>query len=290
MIKSMTGHGCVEKLSEYGNISVEMRSVNSRYLDISIKAPEYLEVYKNDFSKILSEKLNRGRITVFIKIEQENNEILSVNVDVAKKLYGELQALNKELGIKETVTLRHLLEVPEIVREKEPKIEMGKLVADIKAILAQAADNMDSMRTVEGKNLAEGFKKQLQVIQSSLDSVKEKISHRKESYFKKYKDLIKELAGDIEIDNDRLTQEVAMMAKKVDISEECDRIESHISQFMDYLKKEDPVGKKMNFLVQELNREMTTIGAKSESADISQLVVTMKNELEKIREQVQNIL
>lgn len=290
MIKSMTGHGSVEKRFEYGTLSIEMRSVNSRYFDISIKGPDYLEIYKNDFSKILSEKLVRGRVTVFIKIEQENNDLLSVNTEVAKKIFKDLQELNKELGIEEKVTLKHLLEIPEIVREKEPQIEVKKLVSDITSILSDAADHMNDMRAIEGENLAEGLKNQLAIIQKSLTVIVGKIVERKKSYFEKYKELIKELAGDIKIDEDRLLQEVAVMAKKVDISEECDRIESHISQFLNYLEKNDAVGKKMNFLVQELNREMTTIGAKSESAEISQLVVNMKNELEKIREQVQNIL
>lgn len=290
MIKSMTGHGCVEKRSEYGNLSIELRSVNSRYFDISIKGPDYLELYKNDFTKLLSEKLVRGRVTVFIKVEQENQDVLCVNTEIAKHIYQDLQKLRQELEIDEEVTLKHLLEIPEIVREKEPEIEIETLIADIKEILAKAADRMNEMRQVEGQNLTDGIKNQLAYIQNNLAGIIEKISKRKASYFEKYMELIKELTQDINIDEDRLAQEVAIMAKKVDISEECDRITSHISQFMNYLEKDEPVGKKMNFLVQELNREMTTIGAKSESADISQLVVNMKNELEKIREQVQNIL
>ncbi len=290
MIKSMTGHGGVEKTTEYGNLSIEMRSVNSRYCDVSIKGPEYLEVYKNDFSKILSNKLNRGRITVFIKIEQESMDLISVNTEIATNIFKDLQKLSTDLGINETVTLKHLLNIPEIIREKQPEIEIKLIVKDIEEMLNDAVDNMDSMRAVEGENLAEVIKNQLTGIENSLSTITGKIIERKKSYFVKYKELISELAGDIKIDDDRLMQEVAIMSKKVDISEECDRIVSHISQFMNYLKQEEPVGKKMNFLVQELNREMSTIGAKSESAEISQLVVNMKNELEKIREQVQNIL
>ena len=290
MIKSMTGHGGVEKSFDYGKISIEMRSVNSRYFDIIIKSPDFLELYKNDFNKILTEKLVRGRVTVFIKFEKNSEEIFTVNFDVAENIFKDLQQLRKNLGIDEPVNMTHLLEIPEVLKEKEPELDIELLVNDVNAMLSEAADKMTEMRDIEGQNLAEGIKTKLKIIEDNLTVVIAKIAERKTSYFQKYKNLINELITDINIDDDRLLQEVAMMTKKVDISEECDRIESHISQFFTYLSKNDAVGKKMNFLVQELNREMTTIGSKAESAEISQLVVNMKNELEKIREQVQNIL
>jgi len=286
----MTGHGGVEKSFDYGTISIEMRSVNSRYFDIIVKSPDFLELYKNDFNKILSEKLVRGRVTAFIKFEKNSEEIFTINFDAANNIFKDLQQLRENLGIEESVTMAHLLEIPEVLKEKEPELDIEVLVNDVKQMLSEAADKMTEMRDIEGQNLAEGIKTKLKIIEENQIIVIEKIANRKTSYFQKYKDLITELASDITIDEDRLLQEVAMMTKKVDISEECDRIESHISQFMSYLDKDDAVGKKMNFLVQELNREMTTIGSKAESAEISQLVVNMKNELEKIREQVQNIL
>jgi len=290
MIKSMTGHGCVEKTFDYGTISVEMRSVNSRYFDISIKNPDFLELYKNDLSKILSEKLHRGRVTVFIKYEANARENIAINFEAADKIYQDLQSLKKQLKLNEPVELHHLLSIPEVLKEQDPEVDMDILLVDIKQMLSRGADKMNEMRAAEGKNLAEVIAKKLTIVHDNLAIIKEKIDDRKASYFEKYKDLVQELARDINIDDERLLQEVAIMTKKVDISEECDRIDSHISLFHKYLDGDHAAGKKMNFLVQELNREMTTIGSKSESAEISQLVVNMKNELEKIREQVQNIL
>ncbi|MFP4548212.1 MAG: YicC/YloC family endoribonuclease [Fidelibacterota bacterium] len=290
MIKSMTGHGCVEKTFDYGTISVEMRSVNSRYFDINIKNPDFLELYKNDLSRILSEKLYRGRVTVFIKYKPNAQENIAINFEAAEKIYQDIQSLKKRLKLTEPVELHHLLAIPEVLKEQDPEVDMEILLADIKQMLATAADKMNEMRAAEGENLAEVIAKKLTIIHDNLAVIKEKITNRKASYFEKYKELIQELASDINIDDDRLLQEVAIMTKKVDISEECDRIDSHISLFHQYIEGDHAAGKKMNFLVQELNREMTTIGSKSESAEISQLVVNMKNELEKIREQVQNIL
>ena len=290
MIKSMTGNGCVEKTFDYGTVSIEMRSVNSRYFDLGIKSPDFLELYKNDLSRTLSEKLLRGRVTVFIKFEKNSSENYAINFEVAEKIYRELKQLQQKLGMEGPVKMSHLLEIPEVLQEVEPEADPEKIIDDIKAMLSAGADKMNEMRSIEGENLAAGILDKLKIIEKDLNDVSVMISERKESYFQKYKDLILELTQDINVDEERLCQEVALMTKKVDISEECDRIASHISQFEDYLNKNEPVGKKMNFLVQELNREMTTIGSKAESAEISQLVVNMKNELEKIREQVQNIL
>ncbi|MBN2279013.1 MAG: YicC family protein [Candidatus Marinimicrobia bacterium] len=290
MIKSMTGHGGIEKSFDFGILAIEMRSVNSRYLDIFLKAPDFLELYKNDFNKILSERLVRGRISVFIKFESNAKDTFCVNFDAAEKIFHDLERLRKNLAIDEPVTMTHLLEIPEVLKEKEPEIDMEILMDKVVKMLAETAQKLDDMRSIEGKNLADGIEMKLQEIERNLKEITNRIADRKISYFQKYKDLIRELSGDINIDGERLLQEVAIMTKKVDITEECDRIVSHISQFRNYMDKDDDAGKKMNFLVQEINREMTTIGSKAESAEISQLVVNMKNELEKIREQVQNIL
>ncbi len=290
MIRSMTGHGCAEKNLNYGTISIEMRSVNSRYFDALIKTPDFLELYKNNFNKTLSKKLTRGRVTVFIKFEPASLESQTISLDAAETLFSDLNKLKNRLGLSEEVTLSHLLEIPDILQENDPEVDPQTMLSDVQNILSVAADNMDKMRLIEGENLATVIDDNLNKISENLADIKNKIEDRKQSYFEKYSKLIKELSEDINIDDDRLVQEVAFMTKKVDISEECDRIDSHVSQFKNYLKDNGAVGKKMNFLVQELNREMTTIGSKSESAEISQLIVNMKNDLEKIREQVQNIL
>ncbi len=292
MIKSMTGYGKCSKDISSGMLAVEIRSVNSRYADVAIKVPEFLEMKKDDFASVLSRKLKRGRIQALITYNNNktNSSMFKINLDYAKNCFDELKKLESSLGLKDSITLEHLLEIPDLFTNEEPDIDLDEISGTIKELLSTAGDELTLMREDEGKYLTDEITKHLKNIQVDLNAIIIKIADRKQSYFQKYRDLINEMIGDRKLDEDRILQEVAIMTKKVDISEECERIASHTAQFEKYLKSDQEVGKKMNFLVQELNREMTTIGAKSESAEISHMVVNMKNELEKVREQVQNIL
>ena len=292
MIKSMTGYGKSEINIEGGYLAAELSSLNSRYIDISLKMPEFLKSCEEEIRKLLSTKLIRGRICVTIKYIPTNGGSVSVNFNngLIDKYYQELQQVRKRLHIQEEVNLNHLLTFSDLFIAEKIDMEVDKILAQLKELVSSAIVELDKMRKKEGDNLSNEISDHLNAIKSPLMQVRKISSEMKPKYFEKFTNSIRELCENVELNEDRILQEAAQMSKKIDISEECERIESHLDQFNHYIQLKQPVGKQLNFLVQELHREVSTIGSKSEHSDISHYVVEMKNEIEKIREQIQNIL
>ena len=292
MIRSMTGFGKVERNLEQGTLSVEVRSVNSRYFDFSARFPEIFESLEEEIKRRFSSHLTRGRIKVFITLNgaPDEKKHVQINRDLVERYRDLLQEANESLGSSAAVTLDQLLNFPDIFEVKAPENEAEALQTELFQAIEDVIGEVLKMQDAEGANLAAEIKAHLDLVQDIVAQILQISLENKQAYFEKVKERLLLLTGDLNIDESRVIQEAALYSKKIDISEECERLDSHIRQFRTYYDSPEAVGKRMTFLIQEMNREISTIGAKSENASVSHHVVEIKNELEKIREQAQNIL
>ncbi|MBU4446540.1 YicC family protein [bacterium] len=291
MIKSMTGFGKVERELENGALSVEVRSVNSRYFDFSVNMPEIFESCEEDIKRLFNNKLVRGsvKLTIYLNGQQEQNKV-GLNRDLLDHYCELLNQASESLVSDEPVRLDHLLNFPEIFECKPVEFDEEKINKELFKALEDAVSDLVKMQEKEGENLAIEIKRHLDITHDVILKIKTLSSQLKDEYYKKSRAKLMSFLDDLNIDENRIIQEAAIFSKKIDITEECERLDSHLNQFRSYFDPDEPVGKRMIFLLQEMNREISTIGAKSESAQISHLVVDVKNELEKIREQALNIL
>jgi uncharacterized protein (TIGR00255 family) len=288
----MTGFGRAEVSRDGINISAEVRSVNSRYLDLTLRLPRSISQREKELKDIVRTFLNRGNLNITVKIAYDSNGAipLKVNTAAAKSYFKLLNEIRKSVKIRGQVRLEHLLtfsEVLEPVEEEETDEREWKLVQET---VRQALENLNTMRLQEGNELAKDLEKRIHWMESTLNEV-EKLS--KERIPEERKNLHVRIAQLIEdkfvIDQNRLELEIALMVDKLDITEECVRYRSHNKFFLEALNKNEAAGRKLNFLVQEMNREANTIGSKSNDAAIAHMIIGLKEELEKIREQLQNI-
>ena len=292
MVTSMTGFGRGEVSRDGINVSAEVRSVNSRYLDLTLRLPRSISQREKELKDIVRTFLNRGNLNITVKIAYDSNGAipLKVNTAAAKSYYKLLDEIRKSVKIREQVKLEHLLtfsEVLEPVEEEETDEREWELVQET---VRQALENLNAMRSQEGSELAKDLEKRIHRMEETLNEV-EKLS--KERIPEERKNLHERIAQLIEdkfvIDQNRLELEIALMVDKLDITEECVRYKSHNKFFLEALNKNEAAGRKLNFLVQEMNREANTIGSKSSDAVIAHMIIGLKEELEKIREQLQNI-
>lgn len=292
MLRSMTGFGKVERELEQGSLAIEVRSENSRYLDISMRIPEMLEPLEEEMKRRLSNLLVRGRIKVAITLNgsSADKKIMQLNRELFERYHRLLREANEVLGASADVTLDHLLNFADIFEVKVPANDAEVLQPALFQALDEVVAEVRKMQNREGENLALEIRKRLDMIEKLVAQIHAISARNKENYLEKFKEKLRLLVNDLEVDDNRVLQEAALYVKRIDISEECVRLNSHIQQFRGYFNLVEPVGKRMTFLIQEMNREISTIGAKSEDAEISYLAVEVKNELEKIREQAQNIL
>lgn len=291
MLKSMTGFGRAEGETTLGKVVVESRSVNHRYCDINIKLPKRLSPFENRIKEIIRSQVSRGRIDVSLRLDTVGEEKvqLSVDLDLAQQYYRVLQDLREKLQLKDEITLNLLAGAKDLITAKEESGDIEPYWQEILPILKQSFKNMDEMKRLEGESLTKDLQQRLEHIAQQLQMIKQQFpSHLKVSLSRLHERLRSLLEG-MEIDPLRFQQEVALLAERTDITEEIVRAESHLAQFRSLLVGKEPVGRKMDFLLQEIHREVNTVSAKANDAKISQRVVEMKSELEKIREQVQNI-
>jgi uncharacterized protein (TIGR00255 family) len=288
----MTGYGLAESSKRGMTVSVEIRSVNSRYLDVTTRLPRSLSRREKDVKEIIRTFLNRGSLNVTVKLEKESNgeTPLKVNATAAKSYYKLLNQLRKTLKVREQVKLEHLLSFSEIfeplISEEADKKEWELVDETIRKALKQ----LNTMRANEGKELARDFEKRIVWIDGTLNEIERLSVNRIPEERKRLQERIAQILEDKAIiDQNRLELEIALLADKLDITEECVRFRTHNKFFIDAIKKEDTPGRKLSFLIQEMNREANTIGSKSNDAEIAHHVVKIKEELERIREQLQNI-
>ncbi|MEY3312809.1 MAG: hypothetical protein RLZZ578_329 [Bacteroidota bacterium] len=290
-MKSMTGFAKSENNDHGINAIVEIKSVNGRYLEPSIKLPRTLSSKEIEVRDMLRKALNRGSVFVNVQVEYAEGEakIPHINIDKAKAIHTMLQNVQKELHSEDAVSLDQVLTFSQhfIESDKDDIAELQWSV--VREALKQALKSLDAAKTQEGNELSADMLMRIDTIEQSLVYVEERSKTRIPEERERLRQKLALLLDNDEIEEHRLNQEIIILADKLDVSEESVRLRSHIKYFRDLLKDSEPIGRKLNFLTQELNREINTIGSKANDAEIARVVVGMKEELERIREQAQNI-
>ena len=286
MIKSMTGFGRGTTVSNEGKINVEVRSLNSRYLDIKFLGINVHPETEEKINRYILDYLNRGNIKVHIDIDKiKNGQILTFNKD----RFDTIQNILKDIHIKygQKLNLSDIMSTNDIISFVDADIDE---VERLKEAVDSALKQLNDMRSIEGKQIYKDLISRIRIINKDLTSIKNSSDKMPKRKKKDLSDKIISIIDKDTIDQNRLMQEVAYLIERSDITEEIVRVKIHLDSFIEYLKYDEPVGKRLNFLIQEINREINTIGSKSPMHDVTIRVVEIKNEIEKIREQVQNIL
>ena len=293
MIKSMTAYGRGECRQDDTLFIVEIRSVNHRYRDIVLRMPKSILALEKDFKSLISSRIRRGRIEVFIEMKNEGGAVpyeLELNSPLAQAYFDIFEQMNKQLGLDQEITLDSIFKMKDVIISKPPDIDLEATQQGIQEALIQALDPLDGMRCKEGEAIESDFLIRLELLEQYLDEVEKRAPELVDDYRSRLKANIDLMLKDVAADEARIAQEVAFIAEKSDITEEIVRIRSHLAQFREYLSmNEDAIGRRLDFLIQELNREVNTIGSKTSDSFAAVHVVEMKAELEKLREQVQNV-
>ncbi len=291
MLKSMTAYGRAESSKGTMEFIAEIRSGNSRYREIIQRVPHGLQLFEDRIRSTISSRLKRGRIEISIQIKDNDDKglKLELNRPLIKAYLNIFNELNKELGCKQPIDLSFFSQLKDTIIIKQDIVDPEEIWPDLRDIIDKAVLTLDTMRKSEGRALERDFLERLDKIRRYIDEIKNRVKVIVEDYMDKLRQKIKTLIKDIEINDDRLAQEVAFIVDRSDITEELIRIESHLEQFRNYMDQDDVLGRRLDFLLQEINREVNTIGSKAADSLISQLVVEIKAELEKLREQIQNV-
>nr|WP_244969133.1 YicC/YloC family endoribonuclease [Tissierella praeacuta] len=288
----MTGFGRGESSNEVYNFKVEIKAVNHRYNDIVVKMPRHISYLEENVKKIIKTEINRGKIDVYINLDYINESAIDIKVDIplAKSYKYVLEKLSEELELEENIRLFNILGLSEIIKTERKELDEDIAWTCLKEALNMALRDIMNMKVVEGEELKNDMISKLDRIETIVLEIEERSPLVVLEYKGKLRERIGELLDkDINIDEDRIASEVAIFADKSNINEEIVRLKSHVKQFLSILNEKDAIGRKLDFLIQEMNREINTIGSKANDMLISQNVVEIKSELEKIREQVQNI-
>ena len=291
MIKSMTGYGNCRKIVDGREINVELRSVNHRYLEISCKVPKEMNFLEEKIKSAIKQSVFRGKIDIYVSVGADENEqaIVSVNHALASGYLQALREIAEKYQLPDDITVMSLSRYNDIFRLTKPPADEEKLWNSVKAVLDEAVVRFLDMRTAEGEKLYKDITERCVKILNLVDKIEQKAPEIVESYRKKLTDKINELLDDSTVDEQRIITEVAIFADKIAVDEETVRLKSHFDQFTHILNGSGAVGRKTDFILQEMNRETNTIGSKIQDIRISHTVVEIKSELEKIREQIQNI-
>lgn len=295
MVKSMTGYGRGEYIGEKKSITVEIKAVNHRYCDVYVKMPRRYSFAEERIKSDVRDALKRGKIEVLVTVDSfgESENDIRLNEDVARKYYRALKALEEtfELDQKGGVTLGMLAGMPDVIKAVPAEEDEEALLHSLGVATEIALQNIINMRAAEGERLAKDILMRADIIEEIKDKIKERAPEIGKEYADKFRERVNELLeGKLEVPEERVLVEAAVFADKANITEELVRLESHIQQLRNFFDtEEETVGKKIDFLIQEMNREANTIGSKSNDTEITSWMLDLKAEIEKIREQVQNI-
>ena len=291
MIKSMTGFGRAKCEYEGRDYNVEIKSVNHKYSDVSIKIPRQISYLEEKVRKEILTKVSRGKIDVFITMQDysEKGKNIKINKELAKIYISQLRELAEETGITADIDVIDISKFPEVLNISNQDNE--EIYWDeLRGVLDTALDNFVAMRETEGNKICDDLKVRMERIKEKVSKISSYSAGLVEEYIVKLNARVKELMSTDVIDENRLAQEIVIFSDKSSIQEELTRLDSHISQFLDLLSNgNSPVGKKLDFIIQEMNREVNTIGSKANSTKISEGVIELKTEIEDVREQIQNI-
>ncbi len=291
MASSMTGLGIGEAQFNSTTITVELKSVNNRYLEVSCRLPSFLSYYEQQVRDIIRNGVERGKIYTTITVKGDPGGIsgIRINEKIVGSIHDLLNRLRNVAGIREKLRLDHYMRFSEIFESYSEPENADLTWSHVKKALQDALDALKEMRWKEGEILLKDIAERIQSLEKHLDTIESIARDNVSEEYKKLTERIERLTQDHNIDQDRLHAEIALLADKMDITEECVRLRSHNQIFLNTLEKNEVVGKKLNFLLQEMNREANTISSKAIHVEISHTVVEMKEEIEKIREQVQNL-
>lgn len=291
MVLSMTGYGRAEQVLNGRSITVEIKSVNSRYFEYSSRIPRSCAFMDDKLKKLLGANISRGKAELSLQMQNVDAQdvAVEVNLPLAKSYQAALELLHTELGATGDTTAALLSRFPDVLSVRCADVDEEKLWQDVKTVAQMAIDNFVAMRAAEGAKLKEDVMTKLDTLESFVAKVEEGSSQRVEAYTQKLYARLQTVLQDQNIDDARIVTEAAIFADKTAVDEETVRLHSHIAQYRQILSGEGPVGRKLDFLTQELNRETNTIGSKCQDLAITRIVVDMKSEIEKIREQIQNI-
>ena len=291
MIRSMTGYGKANLSIEEREYQVEIKSVNHRYLDINIKIPRTLGYLEETIKKQISEKIKRGKVDVFINFENNSQEgkNIKINKELAKIYINQLKELAQEGNVSDNIEVIDIAKFPDVLTI-EIEQEDEKIKNEISQVTKDATDKIIEMKNIEGQKIAQDLLKRIQNIENKIEKISKKSTGLIEDYVVKLEKRIKEILKTEEIDKSRLAQEVVIYADKCSVEEEITRLKSHIFQFKNLIAdNNETIGKKLDFIIQEMNRETNTIGSKANNLEITNGVIDIKTQIENIREQIQNI-
>ena len=287
----MTGYGRARETRGNRDITVELRSVNNRYLDCTVKMPRAYIFAEDAVKSRVQKAISRGKVDVFVSIDATGADeaVVTVNEGLARGYYDALQKINSLLSLTGEVSAATVAKFPDVLTVTKAEEDLESIGADICAVLDEALKNYNAMRATEGEKLAIDIGGRLDTIEALTGKVEQRSPETVREYREKLTARMQEVLQSTTIDEARILTEAAIYADKIAVDEETVRLRSHVAQLRDMLRSNDPMGRKMDFLIQEVNRESNTIGSKCNDLDIARDVVALKAEVEKIREQVQNI-
>jgi len=292
VIKSMTAYGRGEAVFEDLGVVVEIKSVNNRFRDIQIRIPKPLQPLEDELKMLITSRITRGRVEVSIQMDRDGGETsydLELNLPLVRSYVRIFDQMRKDFGFNDHIGADVLCQMQDVIQVIPKDLDTDDILEPLKNALSQALDSHEMMRVQEGKALNKDFLHRLGLMKAYIEEIEQQAPLVVDGYRQRLRNKIDSLPLDVEFDEGRLIQEVAFFAEKCDITEEITRAMSHLEQFRRYLVFEGAVGRRLDFLLQELNREANTMSAKANDASISAKVVEVKAELEKLKEQVQNV-
>ncbi len=287
----MTGYGRFREERNGRLITVELKAVNHRYLDCTVKAPKQYGFLEDAVKKAASKRIARGKVEIYVNVEvREGGDVaVKVNHAAAERYLEALHELHERYALKDDVTVMRLALLPDVLGSEKVEQDAGELSEDVLAVFAKACDGFDEMRLKEGQKMAGDIYTRCVTIEALVGEIEKRAPERVEEYRERLLGKMREVLADTGIDESRILAEAAIYADKTAIDEETVRLRSHLHQLDGMLRETQPVGRKLDFLVQEVNREANTIGSKANDVELARFVVEIKGEVEKIREQIQNI-
>ncbi|MBA2252566.1 MAG: YicC family protein [Nitrospirales bacterium] len=291
MIISMTGYGRSEEAWSGGTVTAELRSVNHRFCEIVVRLPKAVSSLEEELKRMIQQRCARGRIELTVSLSggKEAGKQLTLDQALARQYHSLLRDLKKQLRLSGSIDVAMLAGYRDLISVSDRPVDEKRLLETAKRVTTEALSMLDQMRRREGAALAKDLKHRLHTVREEIGHVEKRCPHVAQEHLARLKARVAKLVELPELDEGRLSQELALYADRCDISEEVTRLASHLAQCETTLRSEEPVGRTLDFLLQEIGREVNTIGSKANDADIAMHVVKLKGELEKIREQVQNI-
>ena len=291
MVKSMTGYGRAVETVNGREFTVELRSVNNRYLDCAVKLPRALSFAEDAVKQAVKGAISRGKVDVFISLRSEGAQDVKItlNAPVVEGYIAAMRQMAKDYGIREDISVSLLSRMPDVFTVDKPEVDEEQLLSDLLSVVGKALERFDAMRTAEGKALENDLRSRGETILSLVEQVEAGSGQTVADYRTRLENKLKEVLANTAIDESRILTEAAIFADKVAVDEETVRLRSHLDQMNNMLTTGGAIGRKLDFLLQEMNRESNTIGSKCSDVRLARIVVDIKAELEKIREQTQNI-